>query len=83
MKEIFTKKLADKNVISENGSLVGSLKNVTVDYSTGYLQNIIVEPENSPTQQKTQRIEYNRNKQGEYVIPAHNVTSVQDHIIIS
>lgn len=79
--ELFSEDLSDQNVLDVDGSNIGSVHNLTIDLLTGELQDIIVNPDNDTNQRN--RSKYAQNDRGRYVIPAQNVQSVKDHIVVS
>lgn len=71
---VYSKSLIRKEVMSSDGTIVGTLANVTMDLRTGTLSNLIVKPEN-----KNLRI---RMQNGFYIIPFEDVRAVRDFIVI-
>ena len=80
--EIFVEELSDKTVVGSDGAVVGDLHNVSINFATGELENLIVTPNSSPTEQQTHRAKYNSTDQGRYLIPTESVSSVKDHIVV-
>lgn len=81
--EIFAKKLSDKPVVDSNGSVIGQLHNVTIDFKSGELRKLLVTPEGSKTQRQRHNSRYSSDDYGRYMISATKVTAVKDQIIIS
>jgi len=80
--EIFAKKLSNKPVVDDDGSVIGQLHNVTINFRTGELNNLLITPEGNKTQRQRQKSRYQTNDQGRYLIPASNVSAVKDQIIV-
>ncbi len=81
--EIYAKKLSDKPVVDSNGSVIGELYNVTIDFQSGELRNLLVSPEGDTAQQKRHRSKYPVDDHGRHMISVSNVTAVKDQIIVS
>lgn len=81
--ELFAKELSNKRVVERNGANVGKLYNLTMDYKTGDLKNLVVEPDSSTTEKQRQRAKYRLNEDGRYVIPSSRVESVRDNLVVS
>ena len=47
MAKIFAKNLSKKNVMSSDGSILGTLYNIVIDIRTGELINLVVKPDMS------------------------------------
>lgn len=80
--EIFAKKLSDKPVVDSNGSVIGQLHNVTIDFKTGQLQNLLVTPDNQSSNQQRHKSRYKSDDHGRHMIPANKVSAVKDQIIV-
>ncbi len=80
--EIFTKNLAEKTVVDVDGSVIGELHNVTIDYSTGELRNLIVTPDDNITQQKRNRLKYRQDDEGRFLIGSETVTAIKDQVVV-
>lgn len=66
--------LSRKTVVLTDGTVVGSLYNIIVDFKTGALLNLIVKPLNE--------IPELRKEENMYIIPFSSVTSLKDYIVI-
>jgi sporulation protein YlmC with PRC-barrel domain len=77
MSEILAENLSDKNVVGTNGAEIGRLYNVTMDYKTGRLHHLLVEPAEGVT------IDFELDDRGRYHVPVSTVQAVKDHIVIS
>lgn len=80
--EILAKELSEKTVVNDNGSVIGELHNITLDYESGSLNSLIVSP-NEQESSTPQNNGYRVSDDGYYVIPAETVTSVKDQLVIS
>ncbi|MCC6027000.1 MAG: PRC-barrel domain-containing protein [Archaeoglobus sp.] len=66
--------LSRKTVVLTDGTVVGALYNITVDFKTGALVNLIVKPLNE--------IPELRKEENMYIIPFTAVTSLKDYIVV-
>jgi len=69
--------LRGKRVMSDEGTYLGTLRNVTVDEKTGLLKNIMVEPS-----EKIDSRLYHQDDHGYLLFPFEGVKSVRDVIVI-
>ncbi|HDM60179.1 MAG TPA: PRC-barrel domain containing protein [Archaeoglobus veneficus] len=71
---IFARSLAKKTVLLSDGTVVGTVYNITADLKTGSLLEILVRPQsNIPELEK---------ENGLYIIPFETVKSIADYIVI-
>lgn len=80
--EAFANELSNKTVIDTQGSVIGELHNVTLNFNTGELQNLLVNPNGSPTDQQRHKSKYRTTDEGHYMISAELVTAVKDQIVV-
>ncbi|MEM3178771.1 MAG: PRC-barrel domain-containing protein [Archaeoglobaceae archaeon] len=66
--------LSRKTVVLTDGTVVGTLYNITVDFKTGALMNLIVKPLNE--------IPEFRREEDMYIIPFSCVHALKDYIVI-
>uniref|UniRef100_UPI0030BA2B4E PRC-barrel domain-containing protein n=1 Tax=Archaeoglobus fulgidus TaxID=2234 RepID=UPI0030BA2B4E len=66
--------LARKSVVLTDGTVVGTLYNITVDFKTGTIVNLLVKPENE--------IPDFKKEEGLYIIPFECVRSLKDFIVV-
>ncbi|AEA48090.1 PRC-barrel domain-containing protein [Archaeoglobus veneficus] len=71
---IFARSLAKKTVLLSDGTVVGTVYNVTADLKTGTLMDILVKPRNDIPELEKQ--------DGLYVIPFETVKSIADYVVI-
>ena len=81
MPDILAQNLADKGVMRNDGKEMGTLENITVDLKTGRLESIVVAPKEDIVQSEFD--DYNRNSEGNFLVPVSLVESVTDNIMIS
>lgn len=81
--EIFARELSDKTVVDSNGAVVGELHNVTMNFTTGELENLLVNPDGSPTEQQRHRSKYRSTDEGRYLIASEDVQAVKDQIVVN
>jgi len=66
--------LAKKSVVLTDGTIVGTLYNITVDFKTGVLINLLVKPQNEVPDFKKE--------EGLYIIPFECVRALKDYIVV-
>ncbi len=71
---VFAKSLARKTVLLSDGTVVGTVYNVTVDLKTGTLIDLLVKPQNDVSELRKQ--------DGLYIIPFDSVKSISDYVVI-
>ena len=81
MPYILSQNLADKGLMRNDRKEMGILKNITVDLKTGRLESIVVAPKEDIVQSEFD--DYNRNSEGNFLVPVSLVESVTDNIMIS
>ena len=75
MARIFTKNLSKKNVMSSDGSMLGTLYNIVIDIQTGELVNLVVKPDLAVDRSRYQ-------SEGNYMmIPFGSVRAIKDVIV--
>ena len=75
MARIFTKNLSKKNVMSSDGSMLGTLYNIVMNIRTGELINLVVKPDLAVDLSRYQ-------SEGNYMlIPFGSVRAVKDVIV--
>ncbi len=74
--QVFARSLARKTVLMSDGTVVGTLHNITADLKTGLLLSVIVKPA------KNTNIPELEKKDGFYIIPFDTVKSISDYIVI-
>lgn len=71
---ITAKSLAKKMVTLSDGTIIGELYNILVDFKTGTLLSLLVKP--------NKKIEGFEMQDGLYVIPFEYVRSISDYIVV-
>lgn len=66
--------LARKSVVLTDGTVVGTLYNITVDFKTGSIVNLLVKPQNE--------VPEFRKEEGLYIIPFECVRSLKDFVVV-
>ncbi|MFB6118811.1 PRC-barrel domain-containing protein [Halosegnis sp.] len=77
MAEILAENLSDKNVVGTDGAEIGRLYNVTMEYASGSLHNLLVEPA------ERANADFETDDRGRYRIPVSRVQAVKDHIVVA
>ncbi len=72
--DVPARSLARKTVVLTDGTVVGTLYNITVDFKTGSIVNLLVKPQNE--------IPEFRKDEGLYLIPFDCVRSLKDYIVV-
>ena len=72
--DVLARSLSRKTVVLTDGTVVGSLHNITVDFRTGAIVNLIVKPQNE--------IPEFRKEEGMYIIPFEYVRALKDYIVV-
>ncbi|MEM0203763.1 MAG: PRC-barrel domain-containing protein [Archaeoglobaceae archaeon] len=72
--KVLARTLSRKTVVLTDGTVVGALYNITVDFKTGALLNLIVKPINE--------IPELRREENMYIIPFSLVTALKDYIVV-
>jgi sporulation protein YlmC with PRC-barrel domain len=72
---VFAKSLAKKMVLLSDGTLVGTLYNLTVDLKTGSILELIIKPAQNPVPE----LEKQNNL---YIVPFESVKSISDYIVL-
>lgn len=80
--EIFARDLSNKTVVDSSGSIIGKLHNITMNYSSGSLESLLVLPEGDPTDKQIHKSDYSYTNEGYYLIDADSVRSIKDQIIV-
>ncbi|MFW6435140.1 MAG: PRC-barrel domain-containing protein [Halovenus sp.] len=77
MAEILAENLSGKAVMGTDGAELGMLYNITMDFDSGRLVDLVVEPDEHVTD-----VEFDRDDQGRFLVPVSRVQAVKDHMII-
>ncbi len=72
---IFAKKLAKKVVMSLDGTVIGTVQNLSAEFKTGSLINLVVKPENKHLKLDMQG--------GYYIIPFDDIKSIGDYVVVN
>lgn len=71
---LLAKSLGKKVVLLSDGTVVGSVYNITMDLKTGSLIDIVVKPQNEVPDLEKQN--------GLYIIPFESVKSISDYVVL-
>jgi len=77
MTEILAENLSGKDVMGTDGKELGSLYNITMNLSSGSLNNLVIDPAES-----LRNTDFEYSDQGRLLVPVDRVTAVKDHMII-
>jgi len=72
-----TESLKGKVVMDENGMMLGLAKNVSANFRTGELVDLLVEPADDIDQTL-----FRQNDKGSILIPFSNVQSIKDVVVV-
>ncbi|HOF96285.1 MAG TPA: PRC-barrel domain-containing protein [Methanoculleus sp.] len=76
MSKTFCRTLAKKKVMSNDGMLIGTIKNIMVDLTTGQVVDLIVKPDDTF---KTDGYKMDGDKM---VVPFEAVKDIKDYIVV-
>lgn len=77
------RQLAGKPVTDTAGKRIGTLFNISLDLRTGDVNRLLVTPADDRTRQPTaDRPSYDTDAHGRYEIPAVNIDSVDDYLVV-
>jgi sporulation protein YlmC with PRC-barrel domain len=77
MTDILAENLSGKDVMGTDGTELGSLYNITMDLSSGALENLVIDPTDS-----VRNTDFEYSDQGRLMVPVERVKAVKDHMII-
>ena len=77
MSRVFARSLSRKKIMSNDGKLIGTLKNIRVDFDSGQVQAMIVHPD-----QKFVTEGYTMEDDKLLVIPFESVKDIKDYIVV-
>ena len=80
MTDILAQNLTEKGVMRNDGKEMGTLENITVDLNKGKLESIVVKPKSDIIQSEFEG--YNKDPEGNFLVPVSLVESVTDNIMI-
>jgi sporulation protein YlmC with PRC-barrel domain len=74
---VFARSLSRKKIMSNDGKLIGMLKNIRVDFDSGQVIEMIVHPD-----QTFDTSSYNLEDDKLLVIPFESVKDIKDYIVV-
>jgi len=77
MTRVFARSLSRKKIMSNDGKLIGTLKNIRVDFDSGQIIEMIVHPD-----QTFDTSSYNLEDDKLLVIPFESVKDIKDYIVV-
>ena len=77
MTRVFARSLSRKKIMSNDGKLVGTLKNISVDFDSGQVQAMIVHPDQTFVTDG-----YTMEDDKLLVIPFESVKDIKDYIVV-
>jgi len=77
MTRVFARSLSKKKIMSNDGKLIGTLKNIRVDFDSGQVQAMIVHPDQSFVTDG-----YTLEDDKLLVIPFESVKDIKDYIVV-
>jgi sporulation protein YlmC with PRC-barrel domain len=83
MVSVLGEELSDKLVMTEDGTQLGVLHNLTIDAETGDLKQLIVTPDERRVNQYKNSGRFKTDDRNRYRIPARNVEAIEDYVIVS
>ena len=76
MSKTFCRALAKKRVMSNDGMLIGTIKNIMVDLNTGQVVDLLVKPD------ETFRTEGYRTDGDKMLVPFEAVKDIKDYVVV-
>ena len=77
MAEILAENLSGKAVMGSDGAEIGMLYNITMDFDSGRLVNLVIDPDET-----CERGDFETDANGRLLVPVNRVQAVKDHMII-
>ena len=77
MTRVFARSLSRKKIMSNDGRLIGTLKNIRVDFDSGQVQAMIVHPDQTFVTEG-----YTMEDDKLVVIPFESVKDIKDYIVV-
>jgi sporulation protein YlmC with PRC-barrel domain len=77
MSRVFARSLSRKKIMSNDGKLIGTLKNIRVDFDSGQVQAMIVHPDQTFVTEG-----YIMEDDKLLVIPFESVKDIKDYIVV-
>jgi sporulation protein YlmC with PRC-barrel domain len=77
MTRVFARSLSRKKIMSNDGKLIGTLKNIRVDFDSGQVQEMIIHPD-----QTFSTDGYNLEDDKLLIIPFEAVKDIKDYIVV-
>ncbi len=77
MAEILAENLSGKAVMGSDGKEIGMLYNITMDFDSGRLSNLVITADESYNGD-----EFDTDATGRLLVPVNRVQAVKDHMII-
>lgn len=85
MSETFINSVSGKTVVDSEGVNVGTLHNITTNFTTGELNYLLVSPDGALSERQRNKSKYRTTEDGVntfYQIETSRVQSVSDHIVV-
>jgi sporulation protein YlmC with PRC-barrel domain len=76
MTEILAENLSGKAVMGSDGAELGMLYNITMDFDSGHLEDLLIEPDEHV------ETEFDTDRAGRLRVPVGRVRAVKDHMIV-
>lgn len=76
MEQVLASSLSGYSVMTTDGTQLGELENITVDFKTGNLQNLHVNPS------EDNRTSFEETENGYIVVPATAVSAKNDYLLV-
>ena len=80
MVDILAENLSGKAVMSDDGTELGDLYNITMDLKTGELNDLLISPHE---QLSSDRVGFDVDERGRLCVPVTNVQAVKDYIVVA
>jgi len=77
MTRVFARSLSRKKIMSNDGKLIGTLKNIRVDFDSGVVIEMIIHPD-----QAFDTSSYNLEDDKLLIVPFEAVKDIKDYIVV-
>jgi sporulation protein YlmC with PRC-barrel domain len=77
MTRVFARSLSRKKIMSNDGKLIGTLKNIRVDFDSGHIQEMLIHPD-----QTFDTSNYEMEDDKILKVPFEAVKDIKDYIVV-
>ena len=77
MTRVFARSLSRKKIMSNDGKLIGTLKNIRVDFDSGQVMEMIIHPDQTFSTEG-----YTLEDNNLLIVPFESVKDIKDYIVV-